>query len=192
MPLPLLALRASEVSGLFPEERITIVLTFNKVTTRTVDSFSFKGPSVLMWVSPRLSTMSETTRSVAQGLLNWVSAGLVEKAGLGYPLGDGMDGMASWSMSWEDFSSTVATMCRSVNSPGGAASAPHALVDFHQTGLDSNGNQMTKFEFALESEPKLLEWLQHQGPRALHRGARGRARGKEEGERPNWQRHWKR
>jgi len=171
MPLPLLALRASEVSGLFPEERITIVLTFNKVTTRTVDSFSFKGPtrtvdsfsfkgpSVLMWVSPRLSTMSETTRSVAQGLLNWVSAGLVEKAGLGYPLGDGMDGMASWSMSWEDFSSTVATMCRSVNSPGGEASVPHALVDFHQTGLDSNGNQMTKFEFALESEPKLLEWL---------------------------------
>jgi hypothetical protein len=187
MSLPLLALRASEVSAPFPENRITIVLNFDP---RRYGGLSFNGHSVLMRVSPSMSSMPSTTRLVAERLAEWVSAGLVDKAGAGSPL---PDGERSWSVTWKDFSSSVAlTTCRNVNSPGGVESVPYTLVDFRQTLLDSNGKQMTKFEFALESEPKLLEWSQHQGPRALHRGARGRARGKEEGERPNWQRHWKR
>ena len=156
MSLPLLALRAQEVSAPFPKNRITIVLNFDP------GGLSFNGPSVLMWVSPSMSNMPPTTRLVAERLAEWVSAGLVDKAGAGSPL---PDGERSWSVTWKDFSSSVAlTTCRNVNSPGGVASVPYTLVDFRQTLLDSNGKQMTKFEFALESEPNLLEWSQHQGP----------------------------
>lgn len=157
MSLPLLALRAQEVSAPFPKKRITIVLNFDPLTTRRYGGLSFNGPSVLMWITPSLSSMPTTTRLVAERLAEWVSSGLVEKAGAGSPL---PDGRRSWSVSWADFSSTIAlATCRSVNSPGGAASVPYTLVDFRQTLLDSNGKQMTKFEFAVESEPKLLEWL---------------------------------
>jgi hypothetical protein len=157
MSLPLLALRAQEVSAPFPKNRITIVLNFDPLTTRRYGGLSFKGPSVLMWISPSMSSMPTTTRLVAERLAEWVSAGLVDKAGAGSPL---PDGGRSWSVTWKDFSSSVAlTTRRSVNSPGGAASVPYTLVDFRQTLLYDGGKQMAKFEFALESESKLLEWI---------------------------------
>ena len=146
MPLPLLALRASEVSAPFPDNKITIILDFEP-----------KGECVLLWVSPSMPTAPSTKR-VVERLVEWVSVGLVEKAGVGSRL----NGKLRWSINWQDFNSSVAlTTCKSVNSPGGAASVPYTLVDFQQSLLDDNGKQIIKFEFALESDLKLSEWLRY-------------------------------
>jgi hypothetical protein len=102
--------------------------------------------------------MSSATRSVAEKLSQLVSSGLVEVAGEGMPL---PNGGRSWSVSWKDFNSGMANFTfQSVNSPPGNTPVPYTLIDFHQTFLDDSGKHMTKFVFSLESEARLLDWLQ--------------------------------
>lgn len=157
MPLPLLALKVAPVSAPFPDDRITIVLSFEPFTKQTYRELSFDGPFVLMSVSPSMSTMPPATKLVAERCAQWVSEGLKARAGDGIELSNGK---RYWSISWSDFSSSLAHVtCKSVNSPGGAASVPYTLVDFQQTLLDDRGQQTTKFVFAHKSESQLSEWV---------------------------------
>lgn len=150
--LPLLALKAADISAPFSGTRITFVIDFDPKAKGKDGSFG----KATLTLTPYFKSLSPEMQLVATRLASWVSKGIVDTKGVGRPLERRFG--REWSITWKDFNASIAQTTVAVNSPGGDSTVPYVLVDFNQTLVDNDGSQTASFVFDVD-ESILAKWL---------------------------------
>ena len=167
MSLPLLALRTADlptISAPLPTTTIRIDFIFNPKTVRTDPDASivFNGPSVLMTVTG-YAALSLELKAAAMRLSEWLSKSVNYEAGMEGNAVPGSDVNKEWSMTWEEFSRSIALYtCPKVNTPTmkvvDGKRVPYIVSGFEQRLLDDDGRQVVSVKFAVY-EDLLAEWI---------------------------------
>lgn len=150
MSLPLLALRASDLSAALPATTIKIVIVFE-----------FKKSSVNMMV-PGYEKFLPPLQAAARRLYQWCYESL-NMGNMSNAVGDSQVNK-TWGMTREQFTNAIALYtCLNVNTPTKGVvdgkPVPYIVSRFEQNLTDDDGSQVVSMEFAVY-ENILAEWTE--------------------------------